>query len=357
MLKQVDTVKIAQLEQKAEKALLACFEEIPFVAVKEVIRENGSEGLKPDLLVRLRFARGEQFIVAEIKNSGQPRYARQAINQMYRYQELFPGAYAVFVAPYITPRTAEICTKEGIGYVDLAGNCRLSFQQVYISREGNPNPFAERRDLRSLYSPKAGRVLRVLLNKPRQKWKMSALAEEAGVSLGQVFNVKKLLADREWIRVDPDGFSLHEPEALLGEWSQNYSYRRNKIQEFYTLLTVTEMEARLAEVCDAEGIKYALTGFSGAIRMAPAARYQRVWAYVEDSGDELARLLNLEKVSSGANVWLMTPYDEGVLYGVQSLGGIKVASPIQIYLDLQSFRGRGKEAAEVLLEEVIRLKW
>jgi len=34
------------------------------------------------------------------------------------------------------------------------------------------------------------------------------LAKEAGVSLGQGFNVKKLLVDREWMETGDDGFRL-----------------------------------------------------------------------------------------------------------------------------------------------------
>jgi hypothetical protein len=72
------------------------------------------------------------------------------------------------VAPYISPVSAEICRKEGVGYLDLAGNCRLSFENVFIRREGIHNPFAVKRDLRSLYAAKSARVLRVLLMRNRE---------------------------------------------------------------------------------------------------------------------------------------------------------------------------------------------
>jgi len=55
---------------------------------------------------------------------------------------------------------------------------------------------------------------------PPKKWKVEELAKEAEVSLGQVSNVKKLLMDREWIRVDKTGFMMNEPEQLLGEWQE-----------------------------------------------------------------------------------------------------------------------------------------
>jgi hypothetical protein len=77
-----------------------------------------------------------------------------------------------------------------------SGNCLLTFDQVFVSKEGKPNPFVRKRDLRSLYSPKAERMLRVLLSAPGRWWKAQPLARESGVSLGQGFNVKKLLVLR-----------------------------------------------------------------------------------------------------------------------------------------------------------------
>jgi len=56
-------------------------------------------------------------------------------------------------------------------------------------------------------------------------------------------------------------------------------------------------------------------------------------------------------------VSLLTPYDEGVFYATRDCEGIRVVSPIQLYLDLHGFRGRGEEAAKVLLEEVITPQW
>ncbi len=67
--------------------------------------------------------------------------------------------------------------------------------------------------------------------------------------------------------------------------------------------------------------------------------------------------LSLKRVTSGANVTLLTPYDEGVYYGSREFNGIQVASPIQVYLDLAADRGRGEEAAKELMEKVIRPSW
>jgi len=345
-----------EIKQKTWEALIHCTEGIPFLKEPPAPVElpEGDEG--PDLAAKLSLPEEEQGILFECKSIGQPRVARNAVNQILRYLERYPGYYGVFAAPYISPDSAEICSQEGIGYLDFAGNCRLCFGKICIERKGRGNPFAEKRDLRSLYSPKASRILRVLLTDPKRVWKVERLAEEADVSLGLVSKVKTLLADREWIIVQRDGLRLSEPEALLQEWSQNYTFRKNEVRDFYSLKTVSEIESQIAEVLSGKSVQYALTGFSGAARLAPAVRYQRVMSYVE-AQEDIASLLGLKPVTSGANVSLLVPHDEGVFYGTREIDGILVASPVQIYLDLIGYRGRGEEAAKELFEQVIRPTW
>jgi len=263
------------------------------------------------------------------------------INQILRYRDLFPDAYGIFLAPYISQKAGELFRKEGIGYLDLAGNCYICFDNVYIEQEGRPNVYKEKRDLRSLYSPKAERVIRILLNNSGRGWKMGELAEEAQVSLGQVSNVKKLLMDREWIQVGSTGFILSEPEQLLKEWEENYTFRRNRVLDFYSMKGPARIEADLAAYCSRDKLQYALTGFSGAARLAPAVRYQRAMVYLADFNEDMRSELDLQKVSSGANVSVFIPYDEGVFYGSRELGGVQVTSPVQVYLDVR-FEVEGK---------------
>jgi hypothetical protein len=309
---------------------------------------------RPDWAGKLRVGDGEWIVVFECKQSGQPRLAREAVNAILRWTTRRPNAIGVFAAPYVSPEAADILQRENIGYVDLSGNCRLSFDQIYIRIEGRPNKFAQQRDLRSLYSPKAERVLRALLLEPKQGWKVKDLARAAGVSIGQASNVKKLLEDREWLRRGERGILLTEPGKLLEEWSENYSYRKNKSWDFYSRNDPSEIEAKIAIGCTDLGLDYALAGFSAASRLAPSVRHQRLAAYVSERIDQVAERVGLKPVTSRPNVILFEPYDEGVLAGRRDVDDVRITSPIQTYLDLRQYRGRGEEAAEAVLREVIK---
>ncbi|MCX6077937.1 MAG: type IV toxin-antitoxin system AbiEi family antitoxin [Chloroflexi bacterium] len=329
-------------------ALQACLKQIPFIEVALIRPNPDLPGLSASLLVR-----GSPFmLLVRFQSSGQPRLARLAVYELKAAMSEMTDTYGVFSAPYISPQAAAICRDAGIGYFDLAGNCYLSFGGVYIHKVGSANPFGEKRDLRSLYSPKAERILRVLLTAPRQSWKTQELAQAAQVSLGQVANVKKLLADREWLKTDPAGMSLSNPSALLDEWAQRYDFRRNQIKEFYTLAGVAEAEALFSEACEQLGFSYALTGFSAANRIAPMVRYQRISAFINGEIEPIVTSLGWKHVSSGANISLLMPYDNGVFHDAKNVGGSQIVGLVQTYLDLQNSRGRGQEAADAIRKEL-----
>jgi len=80
-------------------------------------------------------------------------------------------------------------------------------------------------------------------------------------------------------------------------------------------------------------------------------------AYVADFDEKAISDLSLKAVKSGGNLLLFSPYDEGLFYGSAEVDGLRVASEIQIYLDVQGFLGRGEEAAEVLYEGIADKAW
>ena len=144
---------------------------------------------------------------------------------------------------------------------------------------------------------------------------MQELADEANVSLGQVANVKKLLSDREWIEAEAGGFRLRSLDdavlPMLVEWAENYRIERSAAVEYYSLKPIPRTEAELAAASQRISARFAFSGFSGAVRLAPAVRYQRVTAYVLGDVPALADHLGLKPVSSGANVTLMRALRRG----------------------------------------------
>lgn len=344
------------LKIRAQEALKACLERASIsVNFVEELPTLGRK--KVDFLVKLATPMGKLELIVEIKSNGQPRIVREAVGVLLMRRRAYPKAYGVVAAPYISAESAAILSAEDVGFVDFAGNCRINFGGVFIERSGQPALPSAKREQRSLFTPKAVRVFRVLLEDPKKKWRVSELAKEAGVSLGQVFNVKKMLLDQELVVMDDDGIMLKDPELLLGKWAVAYVSRKNW-SEYFTLKSPAELEAELAKLCEEKNIPYSIMGFSAASRYAPMVRSNRAMAYVSADPDVIARDLGLKAVTSGANVVLAFPSDEKtVYYASQDIDGMKIVSPLQAYLDLVGFRGRGDEAAQMILERKVKPTW
>lgn len=347
----------ARIETEVRERLAGILAEVPFVRLRgwksQTSRRKGQGDLALDLIASGRPWR----ILIEVKTSAEPRIARGAIQQLQAYLSKGDREYGVLAATYVGPSTREICQDAGVGFVDLAGNCRLVFDQVFIERRGLPNPRLERRPLRSIFAPRASRILRVLLENPKESWQVQQLAGDAGVSLGLAFKVKTRLLGLEYARERSEGIELAKPEDLLREWGTAYQIRKRQQMDFYAPGDPPELEAALRKYCERRKIRYALALFSGAARVAPFARYARGFAYVGGDLGDVAEALGWKPVPSGPNFTLLSAYDEGVWYGVRKVGGEVVVSDVQLYLDLVSYKGRGEEVATFILEQKLRPRW
>jgi hypothetical protein len=353
----IGIMKALEIIDNVRQAFKEILLDIPFLVIEGTGQEILLKGSRAGVLFEIRANNRLCKIVIEAKSVGEPRQARYAILQLREYLATLEKAYGVIAAPYISDTTANLCKENGVGYIDLAGNCFLSFDRVFIERRNYPNPNAEKRQLRSFFSPRASRILRVMLTSPGRRWKLEELGNEAQVSLGLAFKVKERLLDFEYAREEAKRILLNRPSALIDKWADNYSFRRNKLYDYFSLEQPGKTEQRLAEYCRDQNIPYALTLFSGAAKVAPFARYTRGFAYVSSGIRELAESIGLKEVTSGPNFTILEPYDEGVFYAGRTVEGINIACDVQLYLDLVGYKGRGDESARFLLEQRMGPRW
>lgn len=336
--------------------LLRLFRDIPF-ARASTWTPKGAAGRGFDLGIRVRTGDKTWQLLVEVKSNVEPRIARLASEQLRDQVQLRPYSYGVLAAPYISDRVAAICEEYGLGYFDLAGNYRLVFDNAHILSRNFPNPEAERRPLKSIFSAKASRVLRVLFSDVRRHWKLKDLAKETSISIGLAYKVKERLLSLEYANGGRSGIRLRKPDELLKAWSESYSISRSKSLDLFSPPSVANLEEQLIRHCSDTRVRYALALFSGAARIAPYAQYVKGAAYVNAKLAAVAESLGWKRVDTGSNFTLYFPYDSGLLYGLQEVSGTKVVSDVQLYLDLMSVGGRGEEAAQFILEQRLRPKW
>ena len=308
---------------------------------------------QPDLTAEVHAGNRSWTLLVETKQIGQPRQIRTAALQLKSYlaglSDKFPR-YGIILAPFISEQSAQICEEAGLGYADLAGNARISFDNVYIETRSADNPFRERKEVKSLFAPKACRVLRVLLQGPLRSWKTVELADQADVSTGWVSAVRQQLITREWAVSDSSGFRVSNPNAVLDAWAAVDQWKtRTDVQEYSLLLT------------DPTGIAKSLRDYFGDRRHAftqwfagwlrhPYTTPPVVTAYVDDFPDQKAIEVQLlaRRVAEGGRLWLIRPSDPGVFLRSQLVQGFSLVSDVQIYLDLLAAGRRGDEQAAEL---------
>lgn len=347
-------MKNGQLHKTAGEIIKDCLSGISFIRMKSI--DPSPDNSSADLIILLETPLGQKELCVEISNNGQPRYARTLIDKLGFHNGGIEN-YWIFAAPFISEKTGEMLRGANIGFIDFAGNCYISFDGIHIQKEGKENPFYTKRQFKSLFRLKASRVLRTLLSNPNKYWKIDRLAKEARVSTGHAFNIKEELLNREWAEFSNKGLKLTEAKKLLQEWSHNYQIEKQHCLGFYSLLTTSQLEDRIKKVCAELKLRYALSGLAGAFRLVPFVRYHRVNFYVEDAIEKIVALLDLKTVTSGENVILTIPPDDSIFCDTQMIEGIRVVSPIQLYLDLKTSGDRGNEAADFIYNEVIEPQW
>lgn len=310
---------------------------------------------RADLLVKFQMGAQDHLFSLEVAGLGQPRQIREAVTRLSEIRRELPQAYPVAVAEYIGPQSASLLRRHGFGYLDLSGNCYLAFENVLIEKEGKPNVRPSTRPLKSLFAPRATRVVRVLLVDPQRAWRLEELAKAAQVSLGHTHNVIKRLEELAWVmRGEHQRIQLAKPADLLETWCESYTYRENGVATYFSPERITRrLMAEIARLALAEGRRYAFTLHSGAALVAPHIRFPVIHCYLEGALDPLAQSLGLRPGEGEGNVHLLTPYDQGVFYGPLEKSGLAVVCLPQLYADLIHYERRGREQAEYLRREAM----
>ena len=340
--------------------------DIPNVEIDSVDDYEESVGRDYGIDLRIGLSHGgfDYTLIIEVIANGAPRFVRAGVYQLESYVAHFLQSrhadggrrlIPMLVSPYLSPESRAICTEHNVAYLDLLGNAHLALNSAYIDRTVAEKPKSETRALRSIFTSKAGAILRVMLRDSGHAWRVADLAEKANVSLGHVSNVRKALLDREWIEKQNDGVALVQPDALLKKWRKNYRRPIGRHIAGYTHLHGEQLEQRLSGALNPYPQRpraiYSL--HSAAQWFAPFGRDGTYNFYADDSGVQtLTKALRLATVAKGANVVIRVPKDESLFDDAsEPAPGVFCASPIVTYLDLWNGNDRDREAAEYLARE------
>jgi hypothetical protein len=356
-------------EAAIERVIRERLSKVPFVRLHSIRREvpidPGGDSVRVDYAAKLSVHERPVTLVVEWKNEVYPKGVRDAASQLRHYisnlhekQKDEKRGYGILAAPFISEASAKICADEGIGYIDLAGNALLRFESIFIERRvTDKNPY-RRQEFYSLFSARATRILRILMNGPIRPWKVEELAQSANVSVGWVSEVRKQLIAQDWATADENGLRVTRPNSLLDAWAkQDHWRRRTEVRQYSTLLAdpaevALKVRDLLKEGAFGDGgfIRHAFTqSFAGWLRR-PYTVPITVSAYVDRFPDEekFMKTLLARRVDGGAQLLLVKPRDAGVFVPLQIVSGFTLVCDVQIYLDLLHAGQRADEQAHEL---------
>ena len=360
MVKPHETEK--SVESTAVDEIRALLERVPDIQIIGVrYEEQLASGHRLDARIDFGHDEVRYALLTEIKPNGAPRFARSAVYQLEsciahlhrsEHQDDTRQFIPMLVSPYLSAESRSICLDHNVAYLDLYGNAHLAFGTVYIERSVAGRPKSETRAQRSLFTPRAGAILRVLLRDPARAWRVTDLAEAANASLGHVSNVRKALLEREWVEIRKDGLVLIQPDALLKSWRENYRQPAGHHISGYTVLHGDQLRDRLSGSLNPgpQPPRAICASHSAAQWIAPYVRDGTHSFYADEPGARiLQEALQLTHAERGANVILRIPNDETLFEdAVEPAPSIFCANPVVTCLDLWNGNDRDREAADHL---------
>lgn len=268
----------------------------------------------------------------------------------------------LLAAESISPGAKDLLKQQNVGFYDTGGSLFIPARGAYVYID-RPPPKTLAKPIRALFTGKRSQVLHALLLSPAAWFGVNELAEVAKASPATVSETLTSLERFEWVGTRGQGPSkerrLAEPRALLDEWrTQNCAAPpRSTSRRYYVPGTNADaLVDRIDQLSEALHVEYAITQEAAAQRYAPflSAMHRVTCRMMPGRGaNDLVAALKARVVSEGANLEIIESPSPGDYMFKERVGTAWLASPVQVYLDLQRSDGRGQEMAEHLRQERI----
>ncbi len=298
---------------------------------------------------------GFRFVV-EMKARATPQTIQLAMAQAKTAAQ--PGEWPMIQVPFLSQDRLEELERDGVSGVDLCGNGMVLVPgRLCVVRSGAPNRYRDSRPLNNPYRGRSAMVARMLLLRP--KWEslseLAAAIESGGVklSLPQVSKAVQAMGEDLIVSKSGGNIALLEPLRLLDKLGNEW--RKPRVRAKQAL--------RLPKGMDWAGVlssnpllKWAVTGESSVTRYATFSQGGPRRIAVASLPLALTMLCGTpESVPNFADVELVETDEAGFFFENETdERGVRWASPLQTWLELQSGDARQQDAAKDLRAQILR---
>lgn len=192
----------------------------------------------------------------------------------------------------------------------------------------------------------------LLLNQHESTPTIEEFSKISDLSYGFISKFANILRQSGFL-AEGQRLKLQHPRPLLDIIRDAYFFEANQLTPYYSDKTPEQLTEKMATLKK----PYALTRMCGAALIAPFVRYQYFDFYIpsEDDLPYWKESLGLVDVEAVGNVNIIVPQNSRILKQTQVVKGCQIVNNIQLYLDLYKYPARGREQAEHLREQVIKI--
>ena len=322
--------------------LLADLFQRDVVSAERALRDDGGD--QRDVMLRA----GRDHLAVGWSRSGSVGAVTAALRRLDGLKDAgHADAVGIVAVPYMPPSGRRLAQERAFSWIDLSGNASIRTPRVFIHVEGKPNQFVRRGRPSTPFAPKSSRIARWFLMNPESDASQAGLAAATRLHPATVSRVLRRLVDDGLVRRDGRSYAVQDARLLLDAWRAEYDFERQEVRAGYLpARTGQAVLGELVEAFNAHEIEYAATGLAAAWALTQFASFRLGTLYLPRGVPaEVLDRIGFQPGERGANVWLVTPADAGVLDGARVVGGVRIVHPVQVYLDLGRHPERSAEAA------------
>jgi hypothetical protein len=337
------------------------------LTIASIDRNSGREGDRGfDAVIEFRVENGPSFrALAEVVSPATPKAVSQFCARIKDSLSESGNSTTVplIVAPYVSPRPADLLTEAGVSWLDLSGNMVIRVaDRVYIERTGRPNRFPDTAPIKKIFQGTASLVARALLLEPTGFALVSQIVESierrgGAITLSTVSKVLRSLEEELFVAKSRGAISVSAPRQLLDRLAEGYAASRSGARMTTHHFAVEEPETTLARLCSELGSTYIFCGFYAA-QLKGLAAGGRIAMYVSDMNRfrEAAESLGSAVCPDEefGNLSVIETRSRLPWFNAETRDGGRVVDDLQLYLEMTIDTPRGPKIADVLRPRILR---
>jgi len=336
---------------------------LSFRLLEGVPEEKGN--LRFDAFVEASWRERIAKFAVECKSLSTPKAFQDGLN-LLKTSPLPKGYRPLLLLPFLSERQLQKLEREGISGIDLCGNGVVVVPgMLAVFRSGEKNRFSSSAPIKNIYRKNSSMVGRVFLLRSGYETVQEICAEinrrntlvnrwdKRPMSLSTVSKSLKTL--EEDLIVDRKGIiRLLQSDKLLEKLSENYVPPNIKER---VRLKISEETGPIGELLmklsQALGLPLVAAGTSSAGRYAVMQRGDLLSIYCPRLEILMERLPG-SRSDRFPNLELIETEDETVYFDARQEGGLWLASPVQVYLELMAGDKRDQETAEQVKSYILK---